>query len=591
VPFTHRSTKGAAAPPDSCGVRLCRRSRSAAMGATRQPLAQALLALCLLQHVYADSAAAQDSLLATARPGQTRLVGGSGHFMPLSSGGGGSGGSSGRGGSSSTLGALDPAGQDASDVAWQLDGSSGGGGGGGGRSRKGPDAAAGGLANSAAPAGPDSDGGGSAVSATTPGSDQGALGQAAAGDGTQPAPGGDTLLPRRISGMSAAAGGTSSGAPVSPTRMAAAADSAGLASTGGSFASQSPGAGSATNSAGPGTPGSPVSASASSTQQSIPGMGAAADSAADSGGASATGATGAASMPLSISGEAGAEGAAAARQLRHAPGGSARRLQQGDPRVDQFAYGGTLGAYGGAMPFLGSAADTLPVPSLLGQVLGSVPAVGRRLQQAGDPAARRPAYGGYGTTGAMLPTLLGQGENGLPGGGRRLAQAIPGLPDFSPFAPDAPADPTAAPGANTERAGAGAYSGPAARRLQTAPAGAAAGRAFARLPGLQRVPAHLQGVHAEALRGLHAAPGDQLPVSVGEGGNTLRRRRRRAAAGAAHNPSPDTSVGTGPRAESAQAPPARRRLAQFVPLHGGPLAGGVVAPGLFRPTGSYDRRR
>ena len=83
-------------------------------------------------------------------------------------------------------------------------------------------------------------------------------------------------------------------------------------------------------------------------------------------------------------------------------------------------------------------------------------------------------------------------------------------------------------------------------------------------------------------------PLEPLPVShSGEGGNTLRQRRRRAKP--AVNPHDGESGGN---ASVGDGRPAARRLAQFVPLHSGSgLASTVVVPGLFRPTGSYNRRR
>ena len=229
--------------------------------------------------------------------------------------------------------------------------------------------------------------------------------------------------------------------------------------------------------------------------------------------------------PASILG--GSAGSGAARQLRGAAalnlavtepwarGSAGRRLQQGDPRVDRFAYGG----YGGVP---GSASSAGITPNALGG-LGSR----RRLAQFVNP---------------------GQ----VPSNPFQFALSnVPGLPDMSPFAQGSPGNPAVK----------GAYGG-GRRRLQAGPASHNAQAAV--IPDFVSM--------------------NQLPVSSTEG-NALRRRRRvRSTPAADPNPVRDTPASEGR--------PAGRRLAQFVPLHGGSsgVDSGVVAPGLFRPSGSYSRR-
>lgn len=220
---------------------------------------------------------------------------------------------------------------------------------------------------------------------------------------------------------------------------------------------------------------------------------------------------------------------------------------------------------GAARQLKGTAALSLAVAEP-----GARPSSGRRLRQ-GDPRVDRFAYGGYGgvpgsasSATGMVPTTLG----GL-GSRRRLAQFVnpgqipsnpfqnalsnaPGLSDLSPFAQGSPGNPAVK----------GAYGG-VGRRLQAGPTNPNAQLAV--IPDFASI--------------------RQLPVSTTEG-NTLRRRRRvRSAPAADLNPVRDTPASEGP--------PAGRRLAQFVPLHGGSsdMDSGVVAPGLFRPSGSYSRRR
>ena len=193
---------------------------------------------------------------------------------------------------------------------------------------------------------------------------------------------------------------------------------------------------------------------------------------------------------------------------------------------------------------------------------------GRRLRQS-DPRVDQFAYGGYGGVPSLATGTIPAALGGL-GSRRRLAQFVnpgqvpsnpfqyalsnaPGLPDLSPFAQGSPGDPAVK----------GAYGGVGRRRLQAGPANPNAQAAV--IPDFVSM--------------------NQLPVSATEG-NTLRRRRRvRSAPAADPNPVRDTPV--------LEAPPAGRRLAQFVPLHGGSsgVNSGVVAPGLFRPSGSYSRRR
>ena len=247
----------------------------------------------------------------------------------------------------------------------------------------------------------------------------------------------------------------------------------------------------------------------------------------------AEGSTGAANIqnafpdyPASILGSFASSGAA--RQLKSAAALSGavtepkalfnlgRRLRQGDPRMDRFAYGG----YGG-VPGSSSSATGI-IPAALGG-LGSR----RRLAQFVNPG--------------QVPSNPFQ--NAL--------SNVPGLPDLSPFAQGSPGNPAVK----------GAYGGGGRRRLRAGPA----------------------NPNAQLAIISDLVPINQLPVSSTEG-NALRRRRRvRSALAADPNPVRDSTA--------AESPPAGRRLAQFVPLHGGSTGvdSGVVAPGLFRPSGSYSR--
>ena len=186
-----------------------------------------------------------------------------------------------------------------------------------------------------------------------------------------------------------------------------------------------------------------------------------------------------------------------------------RRLRQGDPRVDQFAYGG----YGG-------------VPAAPASAMGMIPTT------LGSLGSRRRLAQGLVNPGQIPSNPF---QNGSPN--------APGLPDLSPFVQGGPRNPAVK----------GAYGGGGRRRLQ------------AGLPDIVSI--------------------SQLPVSSTEGNMLRRRRRVRSAPAADPNPVRD--------APALENPPTGRRLAQFVPLHGGSsgVDSGVVAPGLFRPSGSYSRRR
>ena len=136
--------------------------------------------------------------------------------------------------------------------------------------------------------------------------------------------------------------------------------------------------------------------------------------------------------------------------------GASQVADQGAAGAADSSVQGTDGQVAAAsIPGMDSSA--LPARQLRQAAAGAGAAArGRRLAQ-GDPRVDHFAYGGYGAgaTG-MLPTSTGQGQGGPAGGRRRLAQAspnptlpagpdaldAPGLPNLSPFAPGARANPT-----------------------------------------------------------------------------------------------------------------------------------------------------
>lgn len=308
--------------------------------------------------------------------------------------------------------------------------------------------------------------------------------------------------------------------------------------------------------------GNPGAAARSSTPQSIPGVDPSATG-------DVQGDATVSETPQSILGMGSSADAGSARQLlRHVavpPAKTARRLLQGDPRVDQFSYGG----YGGAVNGAPGGIRTGMLATGLGRVGGAMPGIGRRLAQKGPDPAIIP--------GTMLSIDLGQAGGAASDNRQAFAQtgfnpllvpnkvlpSVPGLPDFSPFRQVSAAHPTSK----------GSYGSPPARRRLSAATSSKFASLWLPMPIVQ---------HHELPEATHPNP---VPISQSEG-NTLRRRRR-AKPESRPNPNPASDP-------DADGPLQTRRLAQFVPLHGGAGGGaisGVVVPGLFRPNGSYNRRR